>query len=174
MKKINIIFEQIEPVENLSQVIKDTFDVDLDISGGWGYDNKRAVIVHSLQMPIDQFIHMFAMIRANIEMNLTLEEDERYGGINVAFIDGKQFEVENKVYDMITFKITAMKEKDYAKFIQEYKDNYGKNSDFDMNDHFKRREAASLSIEADYWFSGLEAYYHIEDGMDQEPKDGLK
>ena len=79
---------------------------------------------------------MFASMRANIEMNMTLEEDERYGGINPNFIDGKQIEIEDKVYDMITFEITAMKENIYAGLIQEYKDNYGKNKDFDLDAHF--------------------------------------
>jgi len=158
-----MIFEQITPVDDMARVIEEAFGVKLDISGGWGYDNKSAVKVHSLEMPIDQFLHTFAAIRANIEMNLTLQEDERYGGINIHFIDGQQFEIENKMYDHITFEITAMKEKEYVEFIQEYKDNYGKNKDFDMSKHFKRREEATISVEADFWFEGLEKYYHGDD-----------
>jgi len=158
-----MIFEQIAPVDDMSGVIEEVFGVKLDISGGWGYDNKSAVKVHSLDIPIDQFIHTFASIRANIEMNLLLEEEDRYGGINVNFVNGEQIEIENKMYDRITFTITAMKETEYAKFIQEYKDNYGKNKEFDMDDHFKRREEATISVEADYWFEGLEDYYHQED-----------
>jgi len=157
-----MIFEPIAPVDDMAGVIEEVFGVKLDISGGWGYDNNSAVKVNSLDIPIDQFIHTFASIRANIEMNLTLEED-RYGGINVNFVNGEQIEIENKMYDRITFTITAMKETDYAKFIQEYKDNYGKNKDFDMDEHFKRREEATISVEADYWFEGLEEYYHQED-----------
>jgi hypothetical protein len=158
-----MVFEQIAPVEDMSSMIEEVFGVKLDISGGWGYDNKSAVKVHSLEMPIDQFLHTFAAIRANIEMNLTQEEDDRFGGINVHFMDGQQFEIEHHMYDHITFEITAMKEKEYAAFIQEYKDNYGKNKDFDMSDHFKRREDATISREADYWFEGLEDYYHEDD-----------
>ena len=156
-----IEFKQIDNVDNISEVIKEVFEVELDISGGWGYDNTTALIVNNLkEMKIDQFIHTFASIRANVEMNLTLDEDERYGGINVEFMDGKQIELDNIKYDMITFKISAMKEKDYAVFIQEYKDNYGKNKDFDMTDHFKRRNESTISIEVDYWFIGLENFYH--------------
>ncbi len=160
MKKTNITFNQIEPVENLSHVLKETFDVDLDISGGWGYDNKSAVIVNHLDMPIDQFLHMFATIRANIEMNIMQDENKRYGGINVSFLEGEQFDIENKIYDHITFEITAINEKEYAQFIQEYKDNYGKNKDFDMDAHFKRRAQSTISLKSDYWFHGLEKYYH--------------
>jgi hypothetical protein len=156
-------FEQIAPVDDISVVIEEVFGVKLDISGGWGYDNKSVVKVHSLEIPIDQFIHTFAAIRANIEMNLTLEEDQRYGGINVTFADGQQIEIEQKMYDRITFNITAMKQDEYAEFIQEYKDNYGKNKEFNMSDHFKRRDEATISVEADFWFEGLEKYYHEDD-----------
>jgi hypothetical protein len=158
-----MIFKQIAPVDDMAKVIEETFGIKLNISGGWGYDNKSAVKVHSLEIPIDQFLHTFASIRANIEMNLTQPEDQRYGGINVNFIDGQQFIIENRTYDYITFEISAMREKEYAQFIQEYKDNYGKNRDFDLNDHFKRREEATISIESSFWFEGLEDYYHQDD-----------
>lgn len=134
-------FKQIVPVDDISGLILEVFDVKLDISGGWGYDYKNSVVVNSLDMPIDQFLNLFANLRANIEMNLTLEEDERYGGINVHFLNGEQFTIDNKTYDHVTFEITAMKEKEYAKVIQEYKDNYGKNENFDMDKHFKKEKS---------------------------------
>lgn len=155
-------FKQIENVDDMSQIIQEVFGVKLDISGGWGYDHRHPVIVNSLDMPIEQFLNMFANIRANIEMNLTLEEDERYGGINVHFLDGEQFSIENKTFDHIRFEVTAMKEKEYAKVIQEYKDNYGKNADFDMDAHFKRRKELTIKLESDFWFQGLQEYYHDE------------
>ena len=157
-------FEQLPAVDDIAGVIEDAFGVKLDISGGWGYDNSSAVIVNSLNIPIDQFLYMYSSIRANIEMNMTLEEDARYGGINTNFIDGQQIEIENKVYDMITFEITAMKESTYAGFIQEYKDNYGKNKDFDLSEHFKRREESTIKIQSDFWFYGLNDYY-VEDSV---------
>lgn len=155
-------FKKIEAVDDIAGLILEVFEVKLDISGGWGYDNKNPVVVNSLDMPIDQFLNLFANIRANIEMNLTLEEDVRYGGINVHFLDGEQFTVENKTYDHVTFEITAMKEKEYAKVIQEYKDNYGKNENFDMEKHFNKRKELTIKQVSDFWFEGLEEYYHDE------------
>ena len=153
-------FKQIAPVEDMSGLILEVFDVRLDISGGWGYDHKTPIVVNSLNISIDQFLNLFANLRANIEMNMTLEENDRYGGINVHFLDGEQFTIENKTYDHIRFEVTAMREKDYAKVIQEYKDNYGKNENFDMNKHFKKREELTIKLIADFWFEGLEEYYH--------------
>jgi hypothetical protein len=155
-------FKQIERVEDMSGLILEVFDVKLDISGGWGYDNKNPIVVNSLDMPIDQFLNLFANLRANIEMNLTLEEDERYGGINVHFLDGEQFSIENRTYDHITFEVTGMREKEYATIIQEYKDNYGKNENFDMDKHFKKRKELTIKLVSDFWFEGLEEYYSNE------------
>lgn len=157
-----ISFERLPAVDDLSGVIEDMFGVTLDIEGDWGYDNKSAVVVNSLDIPIDQFLYMFANIRANTEMNLILDEDKRYGGINVNLIEGTQIEIEDKIYDMITFEITAMKESVYSKFIDEYKQNYGKNEKFDLDDHFKRRQENTVILKSDYWFCGLEDYY-LED-----------
>ena len=157
-----IELDQLPLVDDIAGVIEDMFGVKLDILGGWGYDHNRAVIVNSLDTSIDHFLYMFATIRANTEMNMTLEKEKRYGGINATYIDGKQVEVENKIYDMITFEITAMKETIYAAFIQEYKDNYGKNKEFDLSDHFKRRKENTITIQSDFWFYGLEKYY-VED-----------
>jgi len=159
MSKNPIHFEQLPNVDDLSGVIEDMFGVKLDISGGWGYDNSAPVIVNSLDIPIDQFLHMFASIRANTEMNLYLEEKQRYGSINCNFIEGKQVEIENQLFDMITFEITAMKEIIYADLIDEYKENYGKNEEFDLEDHFKRRKENTIKLETDFWFTGLEKYY---------------
>lgn len=148
-------FEKLPLVDDIAGVLEDVFGVKLDVAGDWGYDNKRVLEVRKLETSIDQFIHMFASMRANAEMNLTLEEEDRYGGINVTLKEAKEFEIEKKTYDVFTFNITAMPEKIYAQFIQEYKDNYGKNKNFDMDDHFKRRKQNSISIESDFWFYGL-------------------
>jgi len=151
----NLDFKKVEPVDNIKDVIKDIFDVELDVSGGWGYENNNALVIEELHIPIDQFIHMFATIRANIEMNLTLEEEQRYGGINLTFLNSKKFEINNKTYDVVSFKITAMNEKIYADFIKEYKDGYGK-KEFDLSNHFKRRKENTITRDVDYWFYGLE------------------
>jgi hypothetical protein len=84
-------------------------------------------------------------------MNLTQDEKNRYAGINVNQIEHKEFEIENKQYDLVTFKVTAIKEKDYNNFIQEYKDNYGKES-FDLKEHFENRNKATIEIHSDFWF----------------------
>lgn len=147
----SIKFDNLPAVDDISGVIEDIFSVKLDISGGWGYDNNSALEIKSLNIPIEQFIHTFASMRANIEMNLTLEEDNRYGGINLTQLEHKEFEIENIKYDLVTFKTTGMKEKTYNNFIKEYKDNYGK-KEFDLEKHFQQREKNTVEIKNDFWF----------------------
>ncbi len=53
--------------------------------------------------------------------------------------------------EKVSYEVSAMKESDYASFIQEYKDNFEK-SDFDMEGHFKRRKEATLKREIVYFF----------------------
>jgi hypothetical protein len=167
--KNTIEFDKLPPVDDIKGLVFDIFGVDVDISGGWGYDNKTALMVHSQKVPSEQFAFMFASMRANIEMNLALEEEDRFGAINVNQEDFEiqSFEIENKIYDVYTYKINAIKENIYADFIQEYKDNYGKNPDFDMDDHFKRREKSTISLVADFWFEGLGDNIQIDEGSNE-------
>lgn len=151
--KINksVEFENLSAVDDISGLIEDIFSVKLDISGGWGYNNDSALEVNNIDIPQEQFFQMFASMRANIEMNLTLDENERYSGINVTQLEHKKFELENKEYDVLTFKITGMKEESYNNFIKEYKENFGK-KEFDLEEHFKLRELNTIKIESDFWF----------------------
>lgn len=154
MKNETIKFDELPEVDDIAGVLEDVFGVKLNVSGGWGYNNNSALQVESLDIPLNQFFQMFASMRANIEMNLTLDDDSRYGGINVSQLEHKEFEIQNSNFDIVTFKITGMKEKTYSHFIQEYKDNYGKD-DFDLEKHFKQREENTIKIESDFWFKFL-------------------
>lgn len=147
----SVDFDKLTPVDDISGVLEDVFGLKLDVYGGWGYDNNSVLKVRNINIPKKQFFHTFASMRANIEMNLILDEDQRYGGINVSEIQNSELKVDNKTYEVVTFKITAMKEKKYNDFIQEYKDNYGKD-DFDIAKHFKDREENTIEINQDFWF----------------------
>lgn len=145
------VFKEVEKVENIKEVIKNLFDVELDISGGWGYDDESALTINSLDIPMGQFMNLFATLRTNLEMNFNKSPDERYGGINLSLQEEKSMEKNGNRYDIATFEISAMNEKRYAEFIKEYKENYGKKA-FDLNDHFGRRKEATLIRIVECWF----------------------
>jgi len=145
-------FELLTHNDNLKEIIKSAFDMDLPISGGWGYSQDEATIIHNLnQIPHRQFQHTFASMRAYGEMNMSLPKEERYGSINVNEHSRETLKTENKTYEKIHYTIDAMKEEAYAAFIDEYKEGYGKES-FDMEDHFKRRKEATHKREVIHWF----------------------
>jgi hypothetical protein len=91
---------------------------------------------------------MFASIRANIEMSMMPDEDDRYSGINLTLIEKE--ELPNSIIK-VTYKIEAIKNSIYKRFIKEYKDGYG-TQEFDMSEHFKQRKANTIDIVGEYYF----------------------
>ena len=133
-------FNKLDPVDDLQSFIRQHFDIDLPVKGGWGYDADAPVVVlpHPT-LPKNQIEQIFATILANIEMNLMFEKGEGFSGINVKEISRNEMgEIER-----VEYEITAMPEKRYADFIEEYKEGYGKD-DFDLEDHFRRRDAETI------------------------------
>jgi hypothetical protein len=146
-----MIFENIPSDDDIKSVIKSAFDVDLDLSGGWGYDKSDALVIHKTDVPLQQIEHTLASMRAFIEMNMTQPDDRRYGAINVNETARECISENNKIYDKITYEISGMLESEYEKFIEEYKNGY-ESPDFDLESHFKRRKAATVVFEKLFWF----------------------
>ncbi len=146
-------FNTLAENKNIQELIKTTFDVDLPLSGDWGYSKARASIINSLPqgMPILQLEHTITSIRAHLEMNITQEKEDRFGGINANEKTREVMRVENAVFDKVTYEITAIKEELYNAFIKEYKEGYEKET-LDLNDHFKRRKEATLIREVVHYF----------------------
>jgi len=144
-------FQMLQSDNDLKVIIKSAFDTDLDIAGSWGYTEELATILLQSEVPLSQLEHMFASMRAYVEMNMTKEKEERYGSINLNEIARERLMIDNHTYDKVTYKITAMREDIYASFIAAYKEGYGKES-FDISEHFKQREAATLSREVIHWY----------------------
>jgi hypothetical protein len=145
-------FKKISSDDDIRLVIKSSFNVDLNISGGWGYDEESAIILLDSNYPTKQLEHTLASMRAHLEMNMTQPQEMRYGAINVNEIKREIFKSDIRKYDIITFKISAILEETYNKFIQEYK--AGQDSvDFDIEAHFRKRKDATLIREEKLWFN---------------------
>ncbi len=141
-------FKEIEAEDDLKNFIKVVFNADLNVSGAWGYSKELATVIEqSNNGSIAQVEFTLATMRAYLEMNMTLDEDERYGAINLnelsRVVDGK--------YEKVTYEVSAIKELEYKKFIDEYKEK-SEYPDFDMTEHFNRRKEATLKREVIHWF----------------------
>lgn len=146
-------FDKLKDENDLSKVIKSAFDLELSISGGWGYHKNEPTVIHDLKdVPLKQFEHTLASMRAYGEMNMILPESERYSSINVNELSRESVEKDQMFLDKVTYEVSAMKESDYARFIEAYKKGYG-NDLFDMEDHFRRRKKATLKRVVVYWFN---------------------
>ncbi|WP_295421783.1 hypothetical protein [Sulfurovum sp.] len=146
-------FKQIESNDDLKEIIKSAFDTELSLGGAWGYTQALATIIEANEhtIPLSQLEHTIASMRAYLEMNMTLKQEDRYGSININEITREQIKEGSFLYDKVTYEITAMKEDIYATFINEYKESYGK-EDFDLNGHFQRRKKATLTRMVTYWY----------------------
>ncbi len=146
-------FIELQENNNIQELINTTFDADLALAGDWGYIKEKATIIKELPqgMPLPQLEHMLTTIRAHLEMNITQEQENRYGGINANERAREESRSEEGIFNKVTYEITAMKEDLYTAFIKEYKEGYGK-EDFDLNDHFKRRQEATLTREIVHYF----------------------
>jgi hypothetical protein len=146
-------FSRLPNTEPLQKVIKAAFDTDIDIDGGWGYDETAPLHIRTLSEGIlrEQMQHMLASMRTYLEMHLTLPKEKRYGSINLNEVKRERFERNGRKLECVTYRAEAMKESDYEAFIEEYKQGYGK-SDFDLNDHFQRRKEATITRTVTLWF----------------------
>lgn len=146
-------FNTLKENPNIQDLIKDTFDENLPISGDWGYNKERATIIHTLpnSMPIHQLEHTITYIRAYLEMNITQEKENRHGGINVNEKAREVISDDTASFDKVTYEITAIKEDLYNAFIKEYKGGYD-NGSLDLADHFQRRKEATLTREVIHYF----------------------
>ncbi len=141
-------FKEIEAEKDLENFIRVVFNANLKVSGGWGYSKDLATTIEQGDDgSVAQIEFTLATMRAYLEMNMTLAEDERYGAINLNEIS-RESEGE---YEKVTYEISAIKELEYKEFIDEYKE-HSENPNFDMNEHFNRRREATLKREVVYWF----------------------
>jgi len=147
------IFNTLKENTNIQELIKETFDADLPLSGDWGYSKEKASIIESLPqgMPLPQMEHTLTTIRAHLEMNITQEKENRYGGINANEKAREVISSGSTIFEKVTYEITAIKEDLYNAFIKEYKEGY-ENEMLDLNDHFKRRKEATITREVVHYF----------------------
>lgn len=146
-------FNKLTEQENIQEFIKDLFDIAFPISGNWGYTEEKATIVDELpqSMPLLQLQHTLTTIRAHLEMNITQEKEDRYGGINANERSREIITQNNNLFDKVSYEVTAMKEELYNAFIKEYKEGY-ETEGFDLNEHFKKRKEATLVREVIHYF----------------------
>lgn len=145
-------FKSIQNDNNLKEVIKSAFDMDLSVTGSWGYTLEESTIIENGgRTPIEELEYTIASMRTYIEMNMTLPKQERYGSINLNETGRIETEKDNMLCHEVVYTVSAMQEEAYESFINEYKECFGK-EDFDLALHFEKRKNATLTREITYYF----------------------
>ena len=150
-------FAQLPDTQPLQEVINAAFDAQLNVSGGWGYTKDAPIVIHALPagQNLPQMQHMLASMRCYLEMHMTLPKEKRYGSIKLNEIDRDETGHQKRTLHRVVYRVDAMKEEDYERFIEEYKQGYGK-ADFDLQAHFQRRKHATLQREIAVYFDVTE------------------
>ena len=148
-----ITFEKLQETLDIRELIKTTFETDLELAGGWGYTKEDATIIEAIppNMTLNQLEHMITSIRAHLEMNITQVKESRYGAINTNERAREESSNSDTISNKVTYEITGIKEDIYNAFSKEYKEGYDK-KEFDLNEHFKKRKEATLTREVVHYF----------------------
>jgi len=139
---------EIASKESIKELVKVAFQTDLEISGAWGYSKALATVLEEVSRSTKvQSEFTLATMRAYLEMNMTLDKNERYAAINLNEIARES----EGNYEKVSYEISAMKELEYNALITEYKENLEK-KDFDIDAHFAKRKEVTLKREVIHWF----------------------
>ncbi len=134
---------------------------ELPIQGGWGYTRDDAVIIDkndpvvSKGLPFDGVSIEYAFVepRAYEELIIFRPENDRYSRINTNTLGQKLTSHNNRHYDVLTFEVTALPDKDWEELKAEWEGPNGYTShEFDLKAHKNKRDAPTIRYVTEYWF----------------------
>ena len=159
------MIDRISSFELPRQIITEHFKLPLPISGGWGYTKDDVVIIVkpkidpivNKSMPFDGIGIEYVFVEKRIyeELIIFRPEGERFSDISWKLLRQELIERESddRVYDKLTFEITALPNNDFEELKAEGKGPEGfKNPSFDIEAHEKKREERTLRYVREYWF----------------------
>jgi len=146
-------FKNIKDNQDIKDTIESIFNINLAITGGWGYTIENATIIKEYKdkLPLNQLEHMIVSMRVHLEMNITQDKNSRYAGINANELNREIILKNSLTYDKVTYIVTAIKDDLYTEFMKDYKNGYGTDS-FNITEHFKKRKEATLTREIIHYF----------------------
>lgn len=159
------IIDRISSFESPRQIIAEDFKLPLPIFGGWGYTKDDAAII--VKPKIDKIVnksmpfngieieYVFVEKRIYEELIIFRPEGEKFSGITWKLLLQELIErkSDERVYDKLTFEITALPDNDFEELKAEWEGPEGfRNPNFDNEAHEKKREERTLRYVREYWF----------------------
>jgi hypothetical protein len=159
MKEINV--KQINTQISLREVCASyTFPrVELPIKGGWGYTKKEAIIIDKndpvvpKELPFDGIGLEYDILEKRIDLEFTLLQDKKdmYKNVHWERIKHEMIQDQDRIYDKITVKITALSFEDWKSRRIEWKEN-GHKPDFDKEWFLAKTLELTQYCYRDFWF----------------------
>ena len=132
----------------------------LPIKGGWGYTLEDAVVIDkndsvASKVPFNGIGYEYIFVEKRIyeELIIFRPEDERHSGIKWNLLKQKLVKHNDRRYDVLTFEVTALPDKDWEELKTEWKGiNRDNSPEFDVDAHMKKKNTLTIRYVTDYWF----------------------
>lgn len=133
----------------------------LPISGGWGYDQATACVIDNNDPCVDPSLpfngvaieYTFAEKRLYEELIVFRPNGQRYSLIDKHLIQQSLRQVDDRIYDVLIFEVTALWDEDFNFLKQAYEGPNGvSNPDFDHKAHEALHRSMIRSGIREYWF----------------------
>lgn len=143
---------------------------NIPIGGGWGYTLEDAVIIDKNDpsvtkgMPFDGvgLEYIFVEKRIYEELIINRPEYDRYSGIKWNLLGQAMTTHGGKSYDVLTFEVTALPDRDWEELKAEWDGPNGHGSPgFDIDVHFKKHESRTVRYVSEYYFD-ITSFYDSE------------
>jgi len=134
---------------------------ELSISGGWGQDKENACVLEkeatfsiALAEWDDTSIEkVFVEKRIYIELIVMAPPQKRCSGIEWRIIGQEILHENSRVFEHLTFSVTALLDRDWDELKAEWEGPNGYGSDsFDLEGHLSKRADRTIRLQREFWF----------------------
>ena len=161
---INIEVPKVRSAETPQEILVADFKSlggALPIHGGWGYSKEDAVVIDkndlvvSKNVPFDGIGIEYIFIEKRIyeELIIFRPKDSKYSGIKWNLLEQRTENHKNKMYDVLSFEVTAFSDKDWSALKTEWERNNGfQSSEPGLKNHLKKKNEKMVCYTTEYWF----------------------
>lgn len=154
--------------ESPRQIILDDFELDLPISGGWGYDFSTACIIDKDDPTVDQSIpfegveieYIFAEKRIYEEMIIFRHPDEQFHGIRWDLEKQRMTTHNDRYHDILIFNIVGFSEAIWDELTSRFEEIQKSGANEKMAELDAYRDAMAYRFKREFYFD-INSFYGI-------------
>ena len=141
--------------------LKNSINLDLPISGGWGYSKNDSVIIDKDDplvtpgIPFDWVGVEYAFVEKRIYAELIVfrESYDRFSGIDWKLLKSSLKVISNRKYEVLEYMVSGFLDKDFEFLKEDWEINNGYEDDEKGRaKHLKIRDQKMYYYDSQYWF----------------------